>query len=157
MMPQDFFYIMRKNDQHLDFDLDLAKSQSTDNPVYYIQYAHARICSVLRQLQDKQLIYNKELAQTSLALLNSDQEKNIIRRLIRYPIVLQTAAMNYEPHTLAHYTRELANDFHTYYNAQQFLVTDEKLRNARLYLIIATKQILKNSLTLLGVSTPEMM
>jgi len=152
-----FFYIMRKNDQHLDFDMELAKSQSTDNPVYYIQYAHARICSVMRQLEDKQLSYDSESAKTQLHKLDTVHEKNLLRRLTRYSLILQAAALNYEPHLLAHYLRELACDFHAYYNAHQFLIEDKELRNARLCLIDATKQILANGLTLLGVLAPEAM
>jgi arginyl-tRNA synthetase len=152
-----FFYIMRKNDQHLDFDMELAKSQSADNPVYYIQYAHARICSVMRQLEDRQITYDAENAKTQLYKLNAIHEKNLLRRLIRYSLILQTAALHYEPHLLAHYLRELACDFHAYYNACQFIIEDRELRNARLCLIDATRQILANGLTLLGVSTPEAM
>ena len=152
-----FFYIMRKNDQHLDFDLNLAKSQSVANPVYYIQYAHARICSVMRQLEEKQLTYDHKCGIAMLNKLHTVQEKNLLRRLTRYTITLQNAALNYEPHLLAHYLKDLANDFHTYYNAQQFLVENTDLRNARLCLIIAIKQILTNGLTLLGVTTPETM
>lgn len=152
-----FFYIMRKNDQHLDFDLELAKSQSSANPVYYIQYAHARICSVLRQLNEKNLTHDTETGLKNLALLNNEHERKLLQRLARYSLTLQTAAINYEPHLLATYLRELANDFHTYYNAHQFLVEDQNLRSARLSLILATRQILANGLTMLGVSTPESM
>ena len=152
-----FFYIMRKNDQHLDFDMELAKSQSSDNPVYYIQYAHARICSVMRQLEEKQLTYDSNSGIKMLHKLNTLHEKNLFRRLARYSITLQNSAINHEPHLLAHYLKDLANDFHTYYNAHQFLVEDSGLRNARLCLINATKQILANGLTLLGVATPETM
>jgi len=152
-----FFYIMRKNDQHLDFDMELAKSQSADNPVYYIQYAHARICSVLRQLEDKQLTYDEENAIAMLPKLGTIHEKTLLRRLARYSITLRDAALNSEPHLLAHYLRELANDFHTYYNAYQFLVEDAEMRNARLCLISAVRQILANGLILLGVSAPAEM
>lgn len=152
-----FFYIMRKNDQHLDFDLELAKSQSTDNPVYYIQYAHARICSVMRQLEDKQLTYNAESAKAQLHKLDTTHEKNLLRCLMRYSAILQDAALNHEPHLLAHYLRELACDFHAYYNAHQFIIEDRELRDARLCLIDATRQILANGLNLLGVSAPEAM
>lgn len=152
-----FFYIMRKNDQHLDFDMELAKSQSADNPVYYIQYAHARICSVMCQLEDKQLTYDEENAIAMLSKLDTIHEKNLLRRLARYSTTLQDAALNSEPHLLAHYLRELANDFHTYYNAHQFLVEDAELRNARLGLISAVRQILANGLILLGVSAPAEM
>ncbi len=152
-----FFYIMRKNDQHLDFDLELAKSQSADNPVYYIQYAHARICSVMNQLAEKNLSWDKEEGLKYLNLLQEPQEKNLIYRLQRYADILHKAALQYEPHLLAHYLQELANDFHSYYNAHQFLVEKQKLRDARLCLIMAVKQIIANGLTILGVSAPEKM
>jgi arginyl-tRNA synthetase len=152
-----FFYIMRKNDQHLDFDLDLAKSKSTDNPVYYIQYAHARICSVMRQLIEKKWEWLQKEGLEHLHLLQEKQESQLIYRLLRYAETLQIAANNFSPHVLTHYLQELANDLHVYYNAQQFLVPDKKLRNARLCLIMATKQILNNGLTLLGISSPEEM
>lgn len=152
-----FFYIMRKNDQHLDFDLDLAKSQSLDNPVYYIQYAHARICSVMRQLQDKQLTYDETNGLANLSLLQSQYEKDVLCLLLRYPITLQQAALRYEPHLVANYLRELASGFHAYYNACQFLVDDSSLRDARLCLINAVKKVLLNGLELLGVSCPDSM
>jgi arginyl-tRNA synthetase len=152
-----FFYIMRKNDQHLDFDLDLAKSQSLDNPVYYIQYAYARVCSVMRQMEDKQLHYNTADGLASLSLLDADAEKELFSLLMRYALVLQHSAVRYEPHVLANYLRDLAGSFHAYYNACQFLVDDVHLRNARLCLIGAVKQIIANGLNLLGVSCPEAM
>jgi len=149
-----FFYVMRKCEQHMDFDLDLAKSQSNDNPVYYIQYAHARVCSVLSQLSDKQYIHDVENGNQNLKLLIEDQETDILNKLAKYTDVIENAALNGEPHTLAHYLRELANLFHTYYNAHQFIVDDGNLRNARLNLICATRQVIKNGLSLLGVSAP---
>lgn len=152
-----FFYIMRKNDQHLDFDLELAKTKSLDNPVYYIQYAHARICSVMRQLQEKQLTYKEKIGLENLHLLHEEQEKDLLSQLLRYKSILQHAALHYEPHILANYLRELAGVFHAYYNAHQFLVEDVALCNARLCLINAVKQVLANGLALLGVSCPEMM
>lgn len=152
-----FFYVMRKNDQHLDFDLDLAKSQSSDNPVYYIQYAHARICSVMRQLKDKKLHWDQKQGLDNLNLLQDPHEENIIRHLQEYAEMLQNAALRYAPHTVAHYLQELANEFHSYYNAQQFIVDAEKMRNARLCLVMAVKQIIANGLKLLGVSAPETM
>jgi arginyl-tRNA synthetase len=152
-----FFYIMRKNDQHLDFDLELAKSQSIENPVYYIQYAHARVCSVMKQLAEKKLSWDKQEGLKYLNLLQESQETNLLYRLQRYADILHKAAIQYEPHLLTHYLQELANDFHTYYNAQQFLVEKQKLRDARLCLIMAVKQILANGLTILGVSAPEKM
>jgi arginyl-tRNA synthetase len=152
-----FFYVVRKCEQHLDFDLDLAKSQSNDNPVYYIQYAHARICSVMRQLKEKGLSYKKFNGLKNLHLLQEPHEQALLVSLSRFPEVIEAAALTYEPHQIAHYLRELANDFHTYYNAHQFLVEENELRNARLALILATKQVLSNGLGLIGVSAPEAM
>ncbi|RUQ36411.1 MAG: arginine--tRNA ligase [Candidatus Competibacteraceae bacterium] len=152
-----FFYVMRKSEQHLDFDLDLAKSQSKDNPVYYIQYAHARVCSVMRQLHDKGLSRDEERGRTHLALLTEPHEDALLVALSRYPEVVETAAINHEPHLLAHYLRELANAFHTYYNEHRVLVADDALRDARLNLSLATRQVIRNGLALLGVSAPEVM
>lgn len=152
-----FFYIMRKNDQHLDFDLDLAKSQSADNPVYYIQYAHARICSVMRQVNEKNIAYDVTNAWLWLDKLDTEHEKTLLRTIAKYPIVLQAAALKYEPHLLAYYLKELASDFHAYYNNSQFIVADSELCHARLCLVAAIKQILVNGLTLLGVGAPEVM
>ncbi len=152
-----FFYVMRKCEQHLDFDLDLAKSQSSDNPVYYVQYAHARVCSVLRQAAEKQISVSISDGVTNLDRLSEEHEVKILKTLSRYPEVIETSAMNEEPHQLSHYLRELANDFHTYYNAHQFLVDDADLRDARIKLILAVRQTLKNGLNLLGVSAPESM
>jgi arginyl-tRNA synthetase len=152
-----FFYLTRKNDQHLDFDLDLAKEKSADNPVYYIQYAHARICSVMRQLEEKKLTWNQEQGLNSLNLLHEAQEQKLIRCLQRFSETVQKGALQYEPHLLTHFLQELADHFHAYYNAHQFLVEAQKLRDARLCLIMAVKQIILNGLTLLGVSAPESM
>jgi arginyl-tRNA synthetase len=152
-----FFYVLRKCEQHMDFDLDLAKSQSNDNPVYYIQYAHARICSVMRQREEKGLARDEEAGRRNLSLLEEEHEQSLLNTLSRYPEVLESAALSHEPHQLAHYLRELANDFHTYYNAHQFLVEDAGLRDARLNLCLATRQVLRNGLRLLGVAAPETM
>jgi arginyl-tRNA synthetase len=152
-----FFYVMRKCEQHLDFDLDLAKSQSADNPVYYVQYAHARVCSVLRQAAEKGMAVEPSPGTAHLELLHEAHEQTLLRTLSRYPEVVETAALNEEPHQLTHYLRELANDFHTYYNAHQFLVEQAQLRDARLKLILAVRQVLRNGLSLLGVSSPESM
>jgi len=152
-----FFYIMRKADQHMDFDLELAKSQSNENPVYYIQYAHARICSVFRQLAEKNMYWEPEAGLHSLERLDSDQEKNIFLILSRYTETVTQAAIQFEPHLIAYYLRELCDYFHSYYNAFPFLVTDDTLRHARLCLIAAAKQIIVNGLHLLGVSAPESM
>jgi len=152
-----FFYIMRKADQHMDFDLDLAKSQSNENPVYYIQYAHARICSVFRQLTEKSMHWEPEAGLHALEKLDSDQEKNLFLALSRFTETIAQAAMQYEPHLIAYYLRELCDHFHSYYNAFPFLVTDDTLRHARLCLIASAKQIIANGLHLLGVSAPESM
>jgi arginyl-tRNA synthetase len=152
-----FFYVMRKCEQHLDFDLDLAKSQSADNPVYYVQYAHARIHSVFRQAADKGLAVELTPGTDNLPRLTEEHEQALLRSLSRYPEVVESAAISHEPHQLTHYLRELANDFHTYYNAHQFLVQDEALRDARLKLILAARVVLGNGLNLLGVSAPEIM
>ncbi len=152
-----FFYVMRKCEQHMDFDLDLAKSHSNDNPIYYIQYAHARIASVWRQMADKGLARDSVRGAQNLGLLSEAHEEALMVSLSRYPEIVETAAINHEPHLLAHYLRDMANDFHTYYNAHQFLVDDGALRDARLTLILATKQVIANGLQLLGVSAPESM
>jgi len=152
-----FFYVMRKCEQHLDFDLDLAKSQSSDNPVYYVQYAHARVCSVLRQAAEKSIQVEITDGDANLERLTEEHELVIMKTLSRYPEVVELSALNEEPHQLTHYVRELANDFHTYYNAHQFLVDDVALRDARIKLILAVRQTLRNGLNLLGVSAPERM
>ncbi|HCU05542.1 MAG TPA: arginine--tRNA ligase, partial [Coxiellaceae bacterium] len=152
-----FFYIMRKSEQHMDFDLDLAKSQSNDNPVYYLQYAHARICSVFRQLREKQLTMDQSLGLQSMDRLSTSYEKALIKQLAIYSEMLSIAAKKLEPHSLANYLRELANLFHSYYNAETFIVDDIALRNARLCLIEAVRQVMANGLKLLGVSSPEKM
>ncbi len=152
-----FFYVMRRCEQHLDFDLDLAKSQSADNPVYYCQYAHARVCSVLRQAADKGMAVDPSPGAANLERLTEDHEQALLRTLARYPELVDTAAANHEPHLVATYLRELANELHTYYNAHQFLVDDTALRDARIKLILAVRQVLRNGLALLGVTAPEAM
>ena len=145
-----FFYVLRKSEQHMDFDLDLAKSKTNENPVFYIQYAHARICSVLKQDAGNATTID-------LSLLNNEIESTLIKQLNRYKDVVQSSALNYEPHVLAYYLRELAGDFHSYYNNSEFLVEDTILRNSRLLLISAVKQVLSNGLNLLGVNAPDSM
>jgi len=152
-----FFYVIRKPDQHLDFDLELAKSQSADNPVYYIQYAHARICSVWRQLAAAGEQWFKDDGLEDLHLLTAATERQLLRHLIYYPDLLQTAALHCEPHLLAHYLQELANYFHIYYNSEKFLVPHLELRNARLCLVRAVQTVLAGGLSLLGISAPEQM
>ena len=150
-----FFYILRKSEQHMDFDLDLAKSKTNENPVYYIQYAHARICSVFRQANEKEM--DVDHGQANLSLLTEGIEKNIIKELSRYKSVLESSAIQYEPHQLAYYLRDLSTHFHSYYNACKFIVEDKHLTQARLSLIHATRQILINGLSILGVNAPESM
>ncbi len=152
-----FFYIMRSHEQHLDFDVDLAKSHSNENPVYYIQYAHARICSVLRNLEHKDMYHNEAIGEAALDLLTEDHELALTRTLSRFPETIESAARSRTPHLLAHYLHSVATELHAYYNAHQFLVEDENLRNARLNLILATKIILHKGLALLGVLAPEEM
>jgi arginyl-tRNA synthetase len=144
-----FFYILRKSEQSMDFDLNLAKSKSNENPVFYVQYAHARICSVMEKAQDS--------GQADLALLNDKYEQALIKQLSRYADTIKNAALNYEPHVVAYYLRDLASDFHSYYNNCDFLIEDKNLQASRLKLIKATQQILANGLELLGVSAPDKM
>jgi arginyl-tRNA synthetase len=151
------FYLMRSHDQPLDFDLELAKSRSNENPVYYLQYAHARVASVRRQLEARGLSYDQPLALQSLARLESPYEQAALSALARYPEILQQAAAARAPHTLVHYLRELATAFHSWYNAATFIVEDGALRNARLALAYGVQQVLANGLGLLGVSAPESM
>ena len=148
-----FFYVLRKSDQHLDFDLDLAKSQSNENPVYYVQYAHARVCSVLAQWGEDAAA----LASADPSPLTADAELSLLQKLIDYPDTVDAAAKELSPHLIAFYLKELAGEFHSYYNATRFLVPEVPLRLARLALIAATRQVLKNGLMLLGVSAPEKM
>jgi arginyl-tRNA synthetase len=155
-----FFYVQRKSEQHLDFDLELAKTQTSDNPVYYVQYAHARISSVFREARDKGLIANStewQINQSDFTRLEMPQEHTLLRTLSRYPEMLETAAAACEPHQITYYLRELAQDFHVFYNAHKILIEDESLRYARLSLIAAVQQVLYNGLTIIGVSAPEVM
>jgi arginyl-tRNA synthetase len=152
-----FFYLMRSHDQPLDFDLELAKSRSNDNPVYYIQYAHARVASVMKQLAARELTFDRADGLAHAGLLTGSHEQAVLNSLARYPEALEQSAVNRAPHTLVHYLRDLANALHTYYNAEQFIVSDAKLRNARLALVLGVQQVLRNGLTLLGVSAPESM
>jgi arginyl-tRNA synthetase len=152
-----FFYVMRKPEQHLDFDLELAKSTSNENPVYYIQYAHARICSVWRQLTEKSLSWDKEAGLAHLDLLSNEEEKNLIAAIASYPELLVSAGKQYAPHRIAHFLQTFAQFFHAYYNGHKFIVDDAALRDARLCLVAAAQVVLKNGLRLLGVCAPERM
>ena len=148
-----FFYINRKADQHLDFDLDLAKEQSKDNPLYYIQYAHARICSVLRKSKAQE----KELTTSELGLLDSNKEIEIQKILKQYPPLIERAALASEPHLICYYLKDLASIFHSYYNTEKFIVEDQKLMNSRLFLLSGVKQVIYNGLTVLGINAPHEM
>lgn len=154
-----FYYVMRKLDQVVDFDIELAKSKSSENPVYYVQYAHARICSVMRQLAEKGFKYSElDIADINkLEVLTESLELDILRHLSKYIDILQSSALSYEPHRLAQYVRDLSAMFHKYYNSHMILVDDKNIRDARLSLILAVKQIITNILSLLGVSSPEEM
>jgi arginyl-tRNA synthetase len=148
-----FFYVLRRSDQHLDFDLDLARSRSNDNPVYYVQYAHARVASLLEQWGGDPAV----LVRADPAPLGSEGELRLLGRLAEYPEAVADAARELAPHVVAFYLRELAAEFHSYYNATRILVEDEALRHARLALAAAVGQVVRNGLGLLGVSAPEKM
>jgi len=150
-----FFYIARKCDQHMDFDIELAKSNDSNNPVYYIQYAHARICSIFRQSEDKNMSYNYN--KDNLKLLSEEEELQIVKKLSAYPDIIKKSAERYEPHLLANYMRELAQEIHSYYNKFQILVEDNNLRNARLALVKASRHVLKNSGNIIGINMPNKM
>ena len=148
------FYVMRSNDQHLDFDLELAKARSNDNPVYYIQYAHARVASVQRQMEERGIVHDRGArASPRSAWLVEPQEQQADQAHLRVSLKpSSTAPLKRAPHTLVHYLRDLANDFHTYYSAHQFLVEDAALRDARVSLAFAAQIVIRNGLSLLGVS-----
>lgn len=152
-----FFYLSRRADQHLDFDLDLAKSKSNENPVYYVQYAHARICSVFEQLSQKG--FNANLVSSAIAAsrLSDEKEKALLSLIGRFPEVVEQAALNREPHLITSYLRELAADFHAYYNGTKIIIDEEQLRSSRLSLIQSVKQVLANGLALLRISAPQKM
>ncbi len=152
-----FYYVSRKSEQHIDFDLDLAKSQSKDNAVYYIQYAHARICRVFEKLTEKGLSFTQAQGLQALSALNTDVERELVKKLAAYPEVLQQAALTYEPHQLSNYLKDLASQFHGWYNDHMVLHEEANTRNARLLLSLAVKQVLANGLTLLGVTAPTKM
>jgi arginyl-tRNA synthetase len=152
-----FFYLMRSHDQSLDFDLELAKSRSNENPVYYVQYAHARVCSVMKELAARSYVHDASAGEANLGLLGNTHEQAVITALTKYPETVERAALDRAPHSLVHYLRDLANTLHTYYNAEKWIVEDGALRNARITLVLAVQQVIRNGLTLLGVSAPESM
>ena len=148
-----FFYINRKADQHLEFDLDLAKEQSKDNPLYYIQYAHARICSVLRKAENE----FEDFDSVDLALLGSEKEIEILKLLRQYPQLIERSAKAGEPHLLCYFLRDLSGVFHSYYNSEKFLIEDKELMTSRLFLLKGVKQVIANGLSVLGIKAPEEM
>lgn len=152
-----FFYVTRKSEQHMDFDLDLAKSESKDNPVFYLQYAHARACSLLRKCEEHGWTWDSAAGLGNLTQLTSELEVDLTAKLSQYPEVVEKAALQHEPHLVSQYLRELAQAFHSWYNTEKMLVEDDDLRNARLTLSEAARQVINNGLTLLGVSAPESM
>lgn len=152
-----FYYITRKSEQHIDFDLDLAKSQSKDNPVYYLQYAHARVCSMLDKLSAQGWHYDQTAGFAALDQLGGDGERSLAKRLQQYPEAVLKAALAYEPHQLANYLKELAAEFHGWYNGTKVLVEEASVRNARMLLCLAVRQVIANGLDLLGVNAPERM
>ena len=152
-----YFYVMRSHEQHLDFDLDLAKSRANENPVYYIQYAHARIMSVFRELDSRGMRHNQAIGEAAVERLEADHEQDLLRMVGRFPELIESAARQRAAHVLAHYLHDLASAFHSWYNAMPFLVDDEDLRNARLNLVAAVGQVLRNGLSLIGVSAPKAM
>ena len=156
------FYLMRSNDQSLDFDLELAKSKTNENPVFYIQYAHARVASVVKELAGRGFAYDAVQARDIMllqgaTLLSGAQAEAMLSALSRYPEVIRQAAAQRAPHALVHYLRELATTLHAFYNAERILVADDALRSARLYALLAVQQVLRNGLAILGVSAPESM
>ena len=148
-----FFYVLRKSDQHLDFDLDLAKSQTNENPVYYIQYAHARVCSVLTQWDGNE----QSLLEADLGHLDSPHELSIAAKLSEFPEIVESAANELAPHIVAFYLKDLASEFHSYYNAERMLVDDASLRSARVALAAAVRQVIRNGMAIIGVSCPQSM
>jgi arginyl-tRNA synthetase len=152
-----YFLVARKADSQLVFDIDLARSQSNDNPVYYIQYAHARVAAVMRQLGERGYAYDAAAGEAALAQLVEPDAVALVAALGRFPELVTAAAANLEPHLVAQYLRDLAAAFHGYYHALPFLVDDSALRNARVALALATQQVLRNGLDLLGVHAPDKM
>jgi arginyl-tRNA synthetase len=151
------FYLMRSNDQQLDFDLELAKSRSEENPVFYLQYAHARVASILKELAARGYSFDRANGLAQLDRLIGSHEKTVLSTLSRYPELIEQAAAARAPHALVHYLRDLAKDFSSWYNAERFIVEDAALRDARLALALGVQQVIRNGLGILGVSAPETM
>jgi arginyl-tRNA synthetase len=152
-----FFLVSRKADAEFVFDVDLARARTEENPVYYVQYAHARVSSVRRQMKERGIVHDAERGVAELRLAIEPQEQRLIKRIASFPETIEHCAVSRAPHALVHYLRDLANDFHTYYSAHQFLVDDAALRDARVSLALATQIVIRNGLALLGVSAPDTM
>jgi arginyl-tRNA synthetase len=152
-----FFFLMRRSDSQLDFDLELAKRQSTDNPVYYVQYAHARICSIFENAREKGIELPADTTGVSLEKLATNEEMAIIKMLNTFPEIVAGSALNFEPHRITYFLQELAGQFHSFYNRNRVIGEDYELSVARLFLLKCTAQTLKNALTILGISAPERM
>ncbi|SVA77422.1 uncharacterized protein METZ01_LOCUS130276 [marine metagenome] len=152
-----FFFINRKGEQHLDFDLDLAKKQNQENPLYYIQYAHARICSLFQKLNVEKKSYKERIAIENLNNLNDGLEIEMMKILSQYSEVIAKSAKNYEPHLICYYLRELASSFHSYYNNQKILVENPRELQPKLFMLFAIRQVIFNGLTILGISSPTSM
>jgi arginyl-tRNA synthetase len=152
-----FFFLMRRSDSQLDFDLELAKRQSTDNPVYYVQYAHARICSIFENAQEKGLALPSDMDTIPLDKLTTSEEMAIIRKINSLPEIVEGSALNFEPHRITYFLQELAGQFHSFYNKNRVIGEDAELSMARLFLLKCIGQALKNALAILGISAPERM
>jgi len=151
-----FFFLLRGASPHLDFDMDLAKKETPENPVYYVQYAHARVCSIFKKAAEKDVNYNRDLPAADLTLLGLD-EVRIAKRLCRFPETVERSAAKLEPHNICYYLIDLASDFHSYYNKTKVLTDEPDLTTVRLALSAAVRQVIKNGLSLIGVSAPEAM
>ena len=151
-----YFFLTRRSDSHLEFDLELAKSRNNDNPVYYAQYAHARICSILRKIEEERLEIDGGRA-SSGASLTLPEELDLIKKLDDFPVVLESAARALEPHRVTYFLDDLAAQLHSYYNRNRVITEDRKVSGDRLLLITAIRQVINICLTLLGVSSPEKM
>ncbi len=151
-----YIFLTRRSDSHLDFDLEIAKEQSSNNPVYYVQYAHARLCSIFEVAQKKGIDFNKEKA-PNLSLLKEEREIKIIQLINEFPYVVQASALHLEPHRIPYYLHNLVSEFHSYYNHHRIICDDAELTMARLYLAEATRIVIRNALKLIGVSAPEKM
>jgi arginyl-tRNA synthetase len=152
-----FFYMLRSHEQTLDFDLDLATKRASEKPVFYVQYAHARVSSVMKEVGARGFSYDKAAGLEKLSLLDKPSEQALITELMRLTEVVEQAAANYTPHSIVYYLRDVANAFHSYYQAEKWIADDADLRNARLTLVQAAGQVIRNGLALLGVSAPESM